>query len=156
MESNSVTLSGLVKDCHGVSEVYEIVPDEEQKIRDAIKRAVESDSDLVLINAGSSAGSKDYTADIIKELGRVFVHGVAMMPGKPTILGSIDNKPVVGIPGYMVSAVLSFDQFVRPLLYGLQGLTPPKKRAITVKPSRDIPSRLGTEEFVRVNIGRVK
>jgi molybdenum cofactor synthesis domain-containing protein len=155
IESNSVTLSGLVRESLGIPVVYDIVPDREQDIRQALKRAVDSDVDLILMNAGSSAGSKDFTAHIIGEMGEVLVHGVAMMPGKPTILGHIRNKPVVGIPGYMVSAVLSFEQFVRPLLFSLQGLRPPRQRTLRVKPSRDIPSKLGTEEFLRVNIGKV-
>jgi putative molybdopterin biosynthesis protein len=78
-----------------------------------------------------------------------------MMPGKPTILGVLDGKPVIGNPGYMVSAALSFDQFVKPYLFYLQGLKPPEPETIKVLPSRDIPSRLGTEEFLRVNIGQV-
>jgi len=154
IESNSITLSGMVRESHGVPVVYDIVPDMEKDIRAAILRAIDSDEDLVIINAGSSAGSKDHTADIIGELGEVLVHGVAMMPGKPTVLGVIKAKPIIGIPGYAVSAVLSFEQFARPLLLSLQGLNPQKGRFITVKPSRDIPSKLGTEEFIRVNIGR--
>ncbi|MGD8984314.1 MAG: substrate-binding domain-containing protein, partial [Desulfobacteraceae bacterium] len=91
----------------------------------------------------------------IGEMGEVFVHGVAMMPGKPTILGVVEGKPVIGNPGYAVSATLSFEQFVRPLLYSLQGYAAPKRRSIVVQPSRDISSKLGIEEFLRVNIGRV-
>ncbi|MFC1868053.1 molybdopterin biosynthesis protein [Thermodesulfobacteriota bacterium] len=155
IESNSLTLSELIRESHGLPVVYDIVSDIEQEIRDAIMRAVNSDADLVIINAGSSAGSRDYTANIIEELGEVLVHGVAMMPGKPTILGTIDGKPVVGNPGYAVSSVLSFEQFVKPLLFSLQGIRPPRKKSIMVKPSRDIPSKLGTEEFLRVNIGKV-
>lgn len=155
IESNSVTLSGLVRESHGIPVVYDIVPDTEQEIRDALKTAVDSEADLILINAGSSAGSEDYTANIIGEMGEVLVHGVAMMPGKPTILGRIQHKPVAGIPGYMVSAVLSYEQFVRPFLFSLQGIRPPRQRTLQVKPSRDIPSKLGTEEFLRVNIGTV-
>jgi molybdenum cofactor synthesis domain-containing protein len=155
IESNSITLSGLVMESHAIPVVYDIVPDMEQDIRDAIKKAIDSDADLVLINAGSSAGSKDYTANIISELGEVLVHGIAMMPGKPTVLGMINDKPIIGIPGYTVSAVLSFEQFAAPLLLSMQGLTPPGKSTAVVKPSRDIPSKLGTEEFIRVNIGRV-
>ena len=155
IESNSITLSGLVREAHGEPAVFDIIPDREDEIRSAIIRAVNSDADLVIINAGSSAGSKDYTANIIAEIGEVLVHGVAMMPGKPTILGVVKDKPVIGIPGYTVSAVLSFEQFARPLLFGLQGLYLPDVPSIRVKPSRDIPSRLGTEEFIRVNIGRV-
>jgi len=155
IESNSIILSGLVREAHGDPVIFNITPDREDDIRDALLRAVESDADLVIINAGSSAGTKDFTADIVAEIGQVLVHGVAMMPGKPTILGVIKGKPVIGVPGYTVSAVLSFEQFARPLIFGLQGLTPPETASIRVKPSQDIPSRLGTEEFIRVNIGRV-
>jgi molybdenum cofactor synthesis domain-containing protein len=155
IESNSIILSGLILENHGLPEVYDIVPDIEDSIRNALKKAVESDADVIIINAGSSAGTRDYAAEIINEMGEVLVHGVAMMPGKPTILGVINGKPVIGNPGYIVSAVLSFQEFVRPLLLNLQGLSPPARRVITVKPSRDIPSRLGIEEFLRVNIGKV-
>jgi molybdenum cofactor synthesis domain-containing protein len=155
VESNSLILAGLVQECGAVPVVYEIVPDLEEHIRAALERALDSDAHIVLINAGSSAGSKDYTAHIIGEMGEVLVHGVAMMPGKPTILGCVKEKPVVGNPGYTVSATLSFQQFVRPLLYTLQGSRPPETKTIKVQPSRDLPSKLGIEEFVRVNIGRV-
>ncbi len=155
IEYNSLILAGLVRECHGIPIVYDIVPDREEDIRDAMKRAVDSDADVIVVNAGSSAGSKDYTANIIGERGEVLVHGVAMMPGKPTILGIVEGKPVVGNPGYAVSATLSFEQFIRPLLYSLQGYTAPKRRSIGVQPSRDISSKLGIEEFLRVNIGRV-
>jgi molybdenum cofactor synthesis domain-containing protein len=155
IESNSIILSGLILENHCLPEVYDIVPDIEDNIRNALRKAIESDADLIIINAGSSAGTRDYTAEIIKEMGEVLVHGVAMMPGKPTILGVINGKPVIGNPGYIVSAVLSFQEFVRPLLLNLQGLSPPARRLVTVKPSRDIPSRLGIEEFLRVNIGKV-
>jgi putative molybdopterin biosynthesis protein len=88
-------------------------------------------------------------------LGEVLVHGVAMMPGKPTILGTVKGKPVIGNPGYPVSSTLSFQQFVRPVLYSLQGCKPPEVKTMMVQPSRDIPSKLGIEEFLRVNIGKV-
>lgn len=155
IESNSFILSGLIHECGGIPVIYDIVPDHEDSIRKALKKAVDSDVHLVIINAGSSAGSRDYTADIIREMGDVLVHGVAMMPGKPTILGIIDEKPVIGNPGYMVSATLSFDQFIRPLLYRLQAKNPPPVKTLKVFPARDIPSKLGIEEFLRVNIGRV-
>jgi molybdenum cofactor synthesis domain-containing protein len=155
IDSNSITLSGLVREAHGEPHVFDITPDEEGAIRDVLLKAADSDADLILINAGSSAGSKDYTAGILAETGEVLVHGVAMMPGKPTILGLIQGKPVIGIPGYPVSAILAFEQFARPLLFNLQGLTPPRGRSIPVRASRAIPSKLGTEEFVRVNIGKV-
>ena len=155
IESNSIILSGLVRESYGEPVVLDIIPDTTEDIRNALLRASTSDADLVMINAGSSAGSRDYTAETIKEIGEVLVHGVAMMPGKPTILGVIKDKPVIGIPGYTVSAVLSFEQFARPLLFSLQCMVPSKTMSIPVKPSRDIPSKLGTEEFIRVNIGKV-
>ena len=155
IEYNSLILAGLVRECQGVPVIYDIVPDREEAIREVLERAVDSDAHLVMINAGSSAGSKDYTVHIIETLGEVLVHGVAMMPGKPTILGTVKGKPVIGNPGYPVSSTLSFQQFVRPVLYSLQGFKPPKVKTMMVQPSRDIPSKLGIEEFLRVNIGKV-
>jgi putative molybdopterin biosynthesis protein len=155
IESNSLVLSALIQQSYAVSKLYPIVVDQKDVIRETIQKAVDSDAHLILVNAGSSAGSKDYTADIISELGEVLVHGVAMMPGKPTILGEIGGKPIMGIPGYAVSAILSFEQFVRPLLHRWQGMAIPEPKTMTVFPSRNIPSRLGIEEFLRVNIGKV-
>lgn len=155
IESNSITLSGLVREAGGEPLVFDITPDDEGAIRAALLRAADSEADLIIINAGSSAGSKDYNASIIAQIGEVLVHGVAMMPGKPTILGVIKGKPVIGIPGYTVSAILSFEQFAKPLLFGLQCLPAPKGRSIPVNPSANIPSKLGLEEFIRVNIGKV-
>ena len=155
IEYNSLVLAGLVRECSSIPIVYGIVPDAEENIREALKKAIESEAHVVIINAGSSAGSKDFTASIINEVGEVLVHGVGMMPGKPTILGIVKDKPVVGNPGYAVSSTLSFEQFVKPLLYGLQGQQPPKPHTVKVQPSRDIPSKLGIEEFLRVNIGKV-
>jgi putative molybdopterin biosynthesis protein len=155
MEYNSLMLAALVRECDAIPAIDRIVQDREEDIREALKSALEADADLIIINAGSSAGSKDYTASIIEEMGEVLVHGVAMMPGKPTILGVVRGKPVIGNPGYPVSSTLSFQQFARPLLYALQGQRHPKPKTILVSPSRDIPSKLGIEEFLRVNVGKV-
>jgi len=155
IEYNSLMLAALVRECNGVPILYDIVPDVEEEIRAALNRAVDSDAEVVIINAGSSAGSRDYTVHMVGEIGEILVHGVAMMPGKPTILAAVKGKPVVGNPGYAVSAALSFDQFVRPLLYNLQGYPPPKIETVRVRPTRDLPSKLGIEEFLRVNIGKV-
>jgi molybdate-binding protein len=86
----------------------------------------------------------------------VLVHGVTMMPGKPTILGIIRGKPIVGVPGYSISAIMSFEQFVMPLLYSLQGLPCPSFPEVEAFLGRKIPSKLGMEEFVRVILGRVR
>jgi len=155
IEYNSQMLAGLVREAGGIPIVYDILPDIEETIHGALKQAIESEAHVIIINAGSSSGSKDYTVHVIKEMGEILVHGVAMMPGKPTILGMVNEKPVVGNPGYAVSAALSFEQFVEPLLHTLQGHRPPVRKTINVWPTRDIPSKLGTEEFLRVNIGKV-
>lgn len=155
IDSNSITLSGLVREAHAEPHVLDITPDDESAIRNVLLQASSSDADLILMIAGSSAGSRDYTSAILSDIGDVLVHGVAMMPGKPTILGAVNGKPVIGIPGYPVSAILAFEQFAKPLLLSLQGMPAPKTHTIAVRASRAIPSKLGSEEFVRVNIGRV-
>ena len=120
-----------------------------------IRQGVRSDAHLVVINAGSSAGSEDYTAAAIGELGEVLVHGVAMMPGKPTILGIVENKPVIGNPGYPVSAILSFEVFGLPVLETMQGLPRHHRHTTKAITARKIPSKLGREEFFRVKLGKV-
>jgi putative molybdopterin biosynthesis protein len=155
VEYNAWVLAALVRECGGIPLVHSIVSDSEKDIKKVLRKCVDSEADMVIINAGSSAGSKDFTVHAIGEMGEVLVHGVAMMPGKPTILGIVAGKPVIGNPGYAVSAALSFEQFVKPMLYTFQGVSPPKKPTIEVHPTRDIPSKVGTEEFLRVNIGLV-
>jgi len=155
IESNSSVLSSLIRECGADPIVEDIVEDKSEKITEALFRAIDSAPDLVIIIAGSSAGRKDYTAHIIEDTGELLVHGVTIMPGKPTILGSVREKPVIGIPGYPVSAYIAFNEFVRPFLYRLQGSITPLKKLSKVVASRDILSKLGAEEFIRVNIGRV-
>ena len=115
---------------------------------------LQNDADLIIINAGSSAGSADYTVRIIEELGEVLVHGVTIMPGKPVILGVINNKPVVGLPGYPVSAVIAMEQFVIPLLARMQGVHLPPDVTVQAVLARDLPSKAGIEEFRRMIAGR--
>ncbi len=155
IESNSSVLSSLVKECGAEPIVENIVEDKSEKIKEALLKAVDSEADVVITIAGSSAGKRDHTAEVIEDTGELLVHGVTIMPGKPTILGRVKGKPVVGIPGYPVSAYIAFDEFVRPYLYRLQGSSTPKKQKITAGASRDIPSKLGVEECIRVNLGRV-
>ena len=115
IDSNSYMLSGLVSEFGGNPIIYEPIPDIYESIKSEIISAVKK-SDIVIINAGSSAGTHDYTVHIIRELGKVFTHGVALKPGKPTILGEIEGTPVIGIPGYPVSAYVSFKEFVVPVI----------------------------------------
>jgi putative molybdopterin biosynthesis protein len=153
-EFNSVILSGLVAAAGGEPQVRPIVPDDPAALAAALKEALAA-GDLVLINAGSSAGTEDYTYQAIAALGEVLVHGVAMMPGKPTVLGVAGGKPVIGNPGYPVSAVLSFEQFAAPLIAGLAGRRLTPRPTLTVYPAQNLPSKPGLTEFIRVTLGRV-
>ena len=155
IEYNSLVIGALVRECGGSPIIFDIVPDHHESILKAVREAFDSGADVIIINAGSSAGSKDYTVHVVQEMGEVLVHGVAMMPGKPTLLGVAGGRPIIGNPGYAVSSTISFDQFVKPLLYSLQGLSCPLPGTVAVQPTRDIPSRVGTEEFLRVSIGKV-
>jgi putative molybdopterin biosynthesis protein len=155
LEFNTVVLAGLVEQAGGLARRTPIVADTFEKVKAAILEGIRSDAHLVVVNAGSSAGSEDYTAAAIKELGEVLVHGVAMMPGKPTILGIIDEKPIIGNPGYPVSAILSFEVFGLPLLQTMLGLPHHHRPTIPAVTARKIPSKLGREEFFRVKMGKV-
>lgn len=154
IEFNGTVFSGFIKDWGGEPILHEIVKDDPEKIKAALLDAVET-SDIVVINAGSSAGSKDYTVHIIAELGTVFTHGVATRPGKPVILGKINNKVVVGVPGYPVSAYFALEWFVRPLICEYLQIPEPNRQRLKVKLGRRIVSTMGAEDFVRMNIGYV-
>jgi len=155
IESNSAILAALAARAGALPHVSPIIKDDYETIKKQILETVRSDADIVVINAGSSAGSADYTAQVIEELGRVLVHGVTIMPGKPTILGEIEGKPVVGNPGYPVSAIISFEQFVVPLLEHMQGLDHAEPRVIQATLAKNIPSCGGMEEFRRMITGKL-
>src|SRR5690606_24449367 len=109
----------------------EILPDDPATIAAAVSDAA-TRADLVLVCAGSSAGRDDHTAGVVERLGTLAVHGVAVRPGHPVVLGAVDRTPVVGVPGYPVSAALTFDIFAAPLLGTLEGAAveePPRARA---------------------------
>jgi putative molybdopterin biosynthesis protein len=154
IDFNSTMLTAMAAECgaHGVR--TNIVKDDAVLLKKRISDALR-ESDLVVINAGSSAGREDFTVDVIAELGKVIVHGVAIKPGKPVILGIVNGKPVIGIPGYPVSAALTFNLFVGPLISSLLGTMPIEQGTITAKLSRQVASSLGQEEFIRVKLGSV-
>jgi putative molybdopterin biosynthesis protein len=154
IEFNGTVFANYIKEWGGNPDLKEIVRDEPENIKKALVDAVET-SDIVVINAGSSAGSKDYTVHIIAELGTVFTHGVATRPGKPVILGEINGKIVVGVPGYPVSAYLALEWFVRPLVCQYLQVPVPKRQTVEVKLGRRIVSTMGAEDFIRMNIGYV-
>jgi putative molybdopterin biosynthesis protein len=155
IESNSILLAGLVREAGGDPVVLERQPDELEAVQSAIDRAVDDEVEMVLVNAGVSAGSEDFTSHAVDALGEVLVHGVEAMPGKPTLLGRVRGKPVVGTPGYPVSAWVCFDQFVRPAIERLLGLPSSSRELLPGTPGRRLPSKLGHEEFLRVHLGRV-
>ena len=154
IESNSYVLSALILEDGGIPIRHPIVKDDPLKIREVLLSSIEG-LDLMLIIAGSSAGSEDYTRSIIEESGEVLIHGISMMPGKPTLIGRFKNLPIIGIPGYPVSAIMAYEELVRAILYhSLHRMEPERPKAKTI-PTRKIPSKLGTEEFLRVKIGKV-
>jgi len=129
--------------------------DDYEKLKDLISQAVE-ENDMIIINAGSSAGTKDFTVNLIQELGKVVVHGVALKPGKPTILGIIKGKPVIGIPGYPVSAFMVFDVFAKPIILKYLGDQGEIYETTEAFLSRRMVSSLKNKEIVRVTLGKVK
>ncbi|RJQ42859.1 MAG: molybdopterin biosynthesis protein [Gaiellales bacterium] len=154
IEFNSRLLSSMASGWGAIAKRHEVVPDDFGAVVAALSSAA-VESDIVVINAGSSAGSEDYTVHAIAEIGEVLVHGVRIKPGKPVVLGIIDDTPVLGIPGYPVSAALTMDLFAKPLIYSLQGLPTPTRHRSRVHISRKITSSIGSEEFIRVKAGRV-
>ncbi|MBW1916827.1 MAG: molybdopterin biosynthesis protein [Deltaproteobacteria bacterium] len=154
IEFNSVMLASLVEQASGLPQIHPPVPDTLTAIQAALDIAV-NQGDIIIINAGSSAGTEDYTAEAVSNLGEILVHGVAMMPGKPTILGVVQGKPVIGNPGYPVSAVLSAEQFILPLIAGMVGRPLPPRPQVKVHAAQKIPSKAGLEEFIRVTLGKV-
>ena len=155
LETNSFVLGKLVEKCGGTFRRHEMVVDDTDKIKQALKTAANEDYQLILVLGGSSAGSEDFVKTAIVDLGEIQVHGVTIMPGKPVLIGSVENKPIFGIPGYPVSAIIAFEQFVQPLLYALLGQPHPQRETIAVQPTRKIASKLGVEEFLRVKLGEV-
>jgi len=154
IESNSLMLAGLIKEWGGVATRFTPLPDDYERLKNAIHQAL-AEHDMVVVNAGASAGSQDYTASLIAELGKVIVHGVAIRPGHPVILGIIEGKPVIGIPGYPVSAMLTLELFVKPLVHSLLGIAPPQRTTIEAVMTRKVFSLMGQEEFLRVKVGKV-
>ena len=154
IESNSRMFEAMVRENGGVPVRYDIVPDDYEAIKERVLKALE-ENDMVIVNAGSSAGTEDYTVHILRDIGEVFIHGVAMKPGKPVILAKACGKPVIGIPGYPVSAYLAVESFVYPLLRSFTGMKEPGGREIEAVLSRRLVSSLKHREYVRVRVGRV-
>jgi len=154
VDFNSTVLAAFITEWSARAKVYPFIKDDIGLIKVGVLEALDS-CDILIINAGSSAGREDFTAKIIRDLGEVFVHGVATKPGKPVILGKINDKPVIGLPGYPVSAYLALEWFVKPLIYSFYGLPQPEREKVEVTLGRRVVSSMGKEEFVRMTVGHV-
>jgi len=154
IDFNSRTFQASVSDWGGLPNRYPIVKDDYELIKQAVLKAVE-ENDMVLINAGSSAGREDYTAAIVRELGDLIIHGVAIKPGKPVVMGLIKGKPIIGIPGFPVSAFFVMDEIVKPLVYSCQGLETEAKKMVAATLTKRCMSSLKYLEFVRVKLGYI-
>lgn len=160
IEYNSRMLAGYISEWDGVPYREDKVEDDYDKLKSSIKK-LSADYDLVIVNAGSSAGRGDYTYKIVEELGEVMVHGAAIKPGKPVVIGVINSTPVIGIPGYPVSALIAMECFVKPLFdYWLKGLKkieedPSERQTIKARMSKRLVSSLNASEYVRVKLGYI-
>jgi putative molybdopterin biosynthesis protein len=158
IEFNSLVLAAQVKQWGGEATRFPITPDNLEAILEQVGQAAAS-HDLVLLNAGSSAGSEDFSARVVEELGELLVHGVAVRPGHPVILGVIrtgDGKiPIIGVPGYPVSAALTGEIFVQPLLARWLGRQPEQPVTVSAILTRKVTSPPGDDDYLRVAVGRV-
>ncbi|MCB0102601.1 MAG: molybdopterin biosynthesis protein [Anaerolineales bacterium] len=158
LEYNSLVLAAQIKTMGGDPTRYPITKDDFDVICKNVADAAQ-DHDLILLNAGSSAGMEDFSAKVVETLGQLLVHGVAVRPGHPVILGIIDQHgkkvPIVGVPGYPVSAALTNDIFVEPLMAKWLGRRPLELPTEEAKLTRKITSPAGDDDFVRVAAGMV-
>ncbi len=154
IEFNSSIFLGMLKEWGADAKVYPIIPDKKELLKENVKEACEK-YDAVLVLAGSSAGRDDYTCDIINELGTVCVHGIAIKPGKPAVLGKVGRTPVVGLPGYPVSAIVVMREIVRELIALLSHKHVRSEEKITAVLGKRIVSSLKYREYVRVTLGKI-
>jgi len=168
IEYNSLVLAAMVREWGGQPTRLPPIPDDYAAIRARVLEASQT-HDLVIVNAGSSAGSEDYTARIVAELGQLLVHGIAIRPGHPVILGviraaggegaagggEIRSVPLIGLPGYPVSAAITCELLVKPTLARWLGQPPDERPQIPAMLTRKVVSPEGAEEFLRVTVGQV-
>jgi len=162
IEYNALVMAAQVKEWGGAAHRFPITVDDFDCIRERVVDAAQA-HDLILLNAGSSAGSEDFSARVVEELGELLVHGVAIRPGHPVILGMILPQksgspkpvPIIGVPGYPVSAALTGEIFVEPLIARWLGRQPREPRKISATLTRKVTSPAGDDDYMRVAVGRV-
>ena len=147
-ESNSTLIGATLAQWGIETTVWPIVEDSRESIKTAVLEA-SHEHDMVLLNAGSSAGTKDYAADVVQESGELVVHGVELRPGKPLLLGVVEGKAVAGLPGYPVASLVDLEYFVKPLLFELCGKSEGPARVVEAVAASTISSKLGDEEHLR-------
>lgn len=155
IESNSRMFEAMATQNGANPTRFAPIADDYDKLKNAIDNAADN-FDMVIVNAGSSAGTEDFTVHILRELGEVLVHGVAIKPGKPVILAIVKGKPVIGLPGYPVSAYINFENFVIPVLNLMNGEMQGKSNMVEVVVSKRLVSSLKHKEYVRVKVGKVE
>ena len=166
LEYNSLVLAAQIKEMGGETTRFPIIKDDVDLICERVQEAAQN-HDLVLLNAGSSAGAEDFSAKVVEQLGQLLVHGVAVRPGHPVILGLIKRQskivnrksegyaPIIGVPGYPVSAALTIDIFVEPLIAKWLGRRPKELQTETAILTRKLVSPAGDDEYVRVVLGNI-
>ena len=153
-DTNSLMLAAQARELGVHARVQPIVPDDPDQISAALREAA-SRADVVILIAGSSAGRDDHTADVVRTVGQLTVHGVAVRPGHPVVLGVVGTTPVIGVPGYPVSAALTFDIFAAPLLASLEGTAPKRRTTVKARLARKLATTMGSDDWVRVRLGQV-
>ncbi len=150
-DSNSFMVGAFVQENGCIPRYYGIIHDDRDALLAALVKAV-AECDAVLVSGGSSKDDRDMAAALIAELGEVLIHGIAIAPGKPTIIGRIRNKPVIGLPGHPASAFIVLIAIVRHLLACMTGETTPRQKTSQAKLGRNVPSPKGREDYVRVSL----
>ncbi len=153
IEFNSAIFSAMLCEWDAESKVYPIVKDKKELLKEVISKAA-GECDAVLVLAGSSAGRDDYTSTIIEELGEVVFHGLAIKPGKPAVLGNIGNVPVVGLPGYPVSAIVVMEEIVKSVAEQYYKTPINSRQTVKAVLGKKVVSSLKYQEFVRVTLGK--
>lgn len=154
MEFNSSIFSAMLRRWGAESRIYPIVPDSFEEIKKAVEKGT-AECDMLILNAGSSAGREDYSARVISELGELLYHGIAIKPGKPAILGCRGSVPILGVPGYPVSGIIVIEELLKPLVeYWLKAPAEPLP-TVEASLSRPVVSSLKYQEFVRLRMGYV-
>ncbi|ODU06154.1 MAG: hypothetical protein ABS81_05455 [Pseudonocardia sp. SCN 72-86] len=154
IDTNSLMLATMAEQVGAEPVVLDITPDDPNDLRNAI-RSVTDRVDVVLVIAGSSAGRDDHTVDVIASLGEAVVHGVAMRPGHPVVLGLIGGTapvPAVGVPGYPVAAAHVFETFVRPLIESLLGTAHPEPATVSARLECAVSSPAGVDECLLIRL----